>query len=54
MEYNGYMIINDGIYGHKMIKPLSRGSVPLSLRGMYTDSRQAQIAIDKETVNKKE
>lgn len=46
MEYKGYKIVGDGSFGMKVIKPLSRGTVPLPLRGKYTGYKEAQTAID--------
>lgn len=45
-EYKGFTIAHDGVYGHKHIKPVGKGSVHLSLRGSYTSSAVAQRAID--------
>lgn len=53
MEYKGYFIDNDGVYGYKEIKPIGRGSVPLNLRGQYTTVFFAQRAIDHHLFNKK-
>jgi hypothetical protein len=53
MEYSGYNIVGDGTYGMKLIKTIGRGSLPLELRGVFTDSRMAQRAIDN-TLSKKE
>lgn len=46
MEYNGYKIEGDGMFGYSHIKPLGKGSVPLPLRGTYTTQTFAQKAID--------
>lgn len=53
MEYRGFKIEGDGTFGNQEIKPLSRGSVPTSLRGVWITKRDAQRAIDNE-VSKKE
>ena len=45
-EYNGYKIESDKTYSMKMISPLEKGSVPLELRGAYTSTREAELAID--------
>lgn len=45
-EYNGYLIVSDGTYGMKEIKPIGKGSVHLQLRGKYTSSTLAKAAID--------
>ncbi len=45
-EYNGYLIVGDGTYGMKEIKPIGKGSVHLQLRGKYTTSALAKVAID--------
>jgi hypothetical protein len=41
MEYNGYKIV--GLYG---IHTIGRGSLPNALKGSFSSTRQAQIAID--------
>lgn len=46
IEYKEYMIVGDGTFGYKEIKPVGKGSVHLSLRGKYTNSQQAMKAID--------
>lgn len=46
MEYNGFNIVGDGTFGYKHIKPTGKGSVALSLRGVYTTAYEAQRAID--------
>ena len=46
MEYNGYTIVSDGVFGYFNIKPTGRGSVPLQLRGAYTSQVFAQKGID--------
>ncbi len=46
MEYRGYMIVSDGTYGYREIKPKGRGSVPVHLRGIWVTVRDAQRAID--------
>ena len=46
MEYNGYKIVADGVYGNKIIKPIGRGSVPKSLEGCFTTSVFAMKQID--------
>ncbi|MNQ04017.1 hypothetical protein D3C85_167240 [compost metagenome] len=45
-EYRGYLIASDGTFGMKEIKPVGKGSVPLTLRGSYTSHNFAQKAID--------
>lgn len=45
-EYKGYAIENHGTYSQKVIKPLGKGSVHLSLRGAYTNESFAKRAID--------
>ena len=45
-EYRGYLIVGDGTYGYKEIKPAGKGSVHLSLRGAYTTAHFAIKAID--------
>lgn len=46
MEYRGYSIENIGTFAMKEIKAIGRGSVHMSLRGNYTDSKTAMKAID--------
>lgn len=46
MEYRGYSIENIGTFAMKEIKTIGRGSVHMSLRGNYTDSKTAMKAID--------
>lgn len=58
VEYNGYKIEGDGSYGHKVIKSLSKGALPMVLRGTFTNFQFAKKAIDrvvaeKEVVNGK-
>lgn len=45
-EYKDHLIVPDGQYGYKEIKPVGKGSVHLSLRGKYTTEREAARAID--------
>ena len=47
VEYKGYQIVGDGTFGFKEIKPTGKGSVHLELRGSYTTSKQAELAIDR-------
>lgn len=46
-EYKGYIIVGDGTYGMKEIKPVGKGSVHMSLRGKYTSSVTAMKDIDR-------
>jgi len=46
MEYRGYLIENDGVYGHKAIKYNGRGGLHTELRGVFTTYSIAQRAID--------
>ena len=46
MEYRGYMIVSDGVFGYREIKPKGRGSVPTELRGSWVTIRDAQRAIN--------
>lgn len=46
MEYNGFKLVGDGTFGYTYIKPLGKGSVPLSLRDTYTTKNFAKSAID--------
>lgn len=45
-EYKGYTVVGDKQYGYKEIKPIGKGSVPLSLRGQFTTVNFAHRAID--------
>ena len=45
-EYKGYQIQPHGSFNLKVIKAIGKGSVHLTLRGMYTNSREAELAID--------
>lgn len=47
MEYKGYNIASDP-FGHKYLKTIGRGSLPITLRGSYTSTKLAMIAIDNE------
>lgn len=46
IEYKDFMIVGDGTFGFKEIKPVGKGSVHLSLRGQYTNTQQAVKAIE--------
>lgn len=48
MEYKDFKIVGDKTFGMVEIKPVGKGSVPLTLRGSYTSPRLAMIAIDSE------
>ena len=52
MEYNGYKIVADGVYGYFNVKPLGKGSVPEKLRGLYTSRLFAQKDIDEHVASK--
>jgi hypothetical protein len=54
VEYNGYNIDTDGAYGMKIIKTIGRGSLPLELRGTFTNTYMAKKAIDISLATKKE
>lgn len=45
-EYNGFKVVSDGAFGMKCIKPIGKGSVPLELRGSYTNAWLAKRQID--------
>ena len=51
-EYEGYKIESDGTFSMKVIKPIGKGSVPVDLRGSYTSTRDAEVAIDRYLANK--
>lgn len=40
-----YKIEGDGVFGMKLIKPNGKGSIPLALRGSYTNQAMAEKAI---------
>jgi len=46
IEYNGYQIDTDATFGMKVIKTIGRGSLPLELRGVFTNTYMAKKAID--------
>lgn len=46
MVYRGFSIETDNDSNLKMVKHPSRGSVPKSLRGLYTSDHSAESAID--------
>lgn len=47
IEYKGYNIVNEPPYMLKAIKAIGKGSVHLALRGKYTTSAEACLAIDR-------
>ena len=54
-EYKGYLIVvATGKGGMREIKAKGKGSVVVALRGLYTSSREAQIAIDKHITMREE
>jgi len=46
MEYKEFLIVSDGTFGYKNIKPIGKGSVNKALRGDYTNANHAKVAID--------
>ena len=46
MEYKEFLIVSDGTFGYKNIKPKGKGSVNKALRGDFTDANHAKVAID--------
>lgn len=46
MEYQGFLIKGDGTYGYLKVAPLGKGSVPMELRGSWTNSTFAKESID--------
>ena len=46
-KYNGYEIANDQTFGHKVIKAIGKGALPKLLKGSFTNTREAEIAIDR-------
>ena len=53
MQYEGYTIVGDKTFGYKNIKPIGKGSVPLELRGSYTNDNFAKKSIDTYLSSKK-
>lgn len=51
-EYKGYKIEGDGTFGHKVIKTIGPGALPLDLRGSFTRAFNAQYAIDRYLIEK--
>lgn len=45
-EYKGFLIESDGTFSMRKIKPIGKGSVPMVLRGSYTNTAFAMQAID--------
>jgi hypothetical protein len=54
MEYKGFLIESDGTFGHKVIKPIGRGSVPAKLKGTFTTNVFAMKQIDQYEGEKKD
>lgn len=52
MEYSGFKIEHDGVFGYFSIKALGRGSVPKKLKGRYTTTVFAQKDIDAHLIEK--
>ncbi len=52
IEYNGYAIVHDGVYGMKQIKGLGRGAIPEALKGQFSTTREAIKAIDRSGTKK--
>lgn len=46
IEYRGYNITSDGTYLMRKIEAIGRGSVHLSLRGLFTNEKSARKSID--------
>ena len=46
MEYKGYRILTDRVFGMKYIERIGTGALPKRLRGTFTSPAQAMIAID--------
>ena len=45
-EYKGYKIKPDGTFGYKTISNSTRGKVPVTLTGSFTNNLAAERAID--------
>lgn len=51
--YRGYSIVGDGTFGYSEIKPVGgKGSIPQSLKGMFTKPIEAKRAIDRQLSSK--
>ena len=46
MEYKGYRIKSDNKFGLQYIERIGTGALPKRLRGQFTTTKQAIIAID--------
>ena len=46
--YKGFKILPLGTFSVFEIKPMGSGTVPMPLRGHYTNRREAQMAVDRE------
>lgn len=46
MEYRGYNIVGDGMYGNRLIKTIGPGALPFSLSGFFTKIHMAEMAIN--------
>jgi hypothetical protein len=47
MEYRGYNIFRDKVYANYHIQTIGRGSLPLTLDGIFTKDTYAKHAIDR-------
>lgn len=52
MEYKGYKIETDGMFGLFTVKLIGKGSAPKELRGTYTSKAFAMSAIDDHKASK--
>lgn len=50
--YKGYKIESDKTFGHKVIKSIGKGALPKVLGGSYTNTRQAELAVDRYLASK--
>ena len=46
MVYKGFKIVSDGTMGYWFIKQPGSGATPESLKGLFTNPKQAELAID--------
>jgi len=46
MEYKGYRVEAMGTYPMYTVRAKGQGTIPVALRGMYTNMREVELAID--------
>jgi len=47
MEYKGFKIVSDGTFSMYTIQQLGSGTVPQALKGSFTNTASAKVAIDR-------